>query len=567
MNPELPALLKPKDTSHTSGETAELRTHPDTFARPGITREGVENLEISDSNDFDRVVERFLGPERTKFLDENNGDYQKLMRWQVGELEKMNSAVYFDWDEHARDAHKIVTLVIGYNDLDGYGVDGCSDAELMQKQDYDWEVADGYHKTEKFLRGQVLAQLLDEDQKWQIDLTEQGLNYSDQDLFIFQNLHLLGASTEEKRRHFDALADRLTREGCNAEQFQALVLCGIRNFHDWNPLTLGDGGDEWGANGRDQAIISIAVHHRGVDAVLRLVKVTLEGCGLPADDMLNWWKESYLSSGSTLSADLARSYKSLAAKNLRTVMMLHRDSPDLPKRIYEQFHIMNWAQYSTAQLKKQVDPEWLASRTDLYPVIMPRSDDNGAFHVVDVMPVVVEKLNTATDSAMVFECENKTDIFRSLVQIQKNCPHAKIKTLFLGAHGEQRAMHFGSNAYKKRELYQGPLPSDLYRKEEHLHVEDLRDLESRFPRLLQAIRSIFTSDSNIILASCSTGQDEGLAQELSRLLGVEVTAPTVPTHIDPKTLSKKPNGTFSVRYRKGEDIDDPTVQYYAGQAV
>lgn len=564
MSREIPAILQSDPSSRSTANVwvESVEKEPQEPLRT-MRSEGTDTINLSpfeqkleSSTTVVGEVEAILGAKRNKFLSDHPGDMAALLRWQKSEIGDINSRVFFAWDDNEYDPSKVVDLIAAYNALDDYGLDGCGDEELMRVQERLGQVADGYAETEKFLRRGVLQKLLKDTEAWQFALTESGLDYYDQDLFILQNLHLLQISEDERKAYFDTIVDRRLRESVKHNELQALILCGLRNFEKWNPMDLVTKLDQ---ESLSKVVLWIIQQHRSEGIVRRLIESVLSDSNLPKEVLTHWWKSLHEH------PDSLKDYRFTAVRNIAKILELRAVDLSLPKKVYNQAHIMNFGQYSVEQLQKQVDPEWLASRTELYPVVLPRADYNGAFYSQAEIKNLVSKIDTATDSVMTWECEKKSDIFRSLLRMHKLCPKAKIKTLFLGAHGQATSMQFGMPIPESDRKWSSR--SDVVPLPEYFRVRDLHDMEENFPHVLEAVREMFAPGANIVLVSCVTGKEAGLAQELSRVLGVEVIAPNIPTHIDLKTLQRRSDNTFILGFHKDrENGTDPTKHYYAGQA-
>ncbi len=80
--------------------------------------------------------------------------------------------------------------------------------------------------------------------------------------------------------------------------------------------------------------------------------------------------------------------------------------------------------------------------------------------------------------------------------------------MILGGHGTERSIAFGGS------------------NERHtLRIEDL------LGRGVRKTGGFFEDEPTIILTSCSTGADAGIAQRLSRTFGAKVIAPKIPTNV------------------------------------
>jgi hypothetical protein len=155
-------------------------------------------------------------------------------------------------------------------------------------------------------------------------------------------------------------------------------------------------------------------------------------------------------------------------------------------------------------------------------ILFPRTDHNGAFYNdVQKFRDLLEQLK-GEFLLRVVECESKIDIARALIKFDKkyNLPGGKgqkISLLIIGGHGTEKSIQFGD-------------------KSDEMHRLVSSDLGGRG---LHKTGKFFEDNPTIILESCSTGANRGIAQELSDIFDAKVIAPEVPTTVMSYHASKR----------------------------
>ncbi len=221
-------------------------------------------------------------------------------------------------------------------------------------------------------------------------------------------------------------------------------------------------------------------------------------------------------------------------KNLEAVVRLENDKSGITKSLSEKYGITAFGRYPTEMLLEQLANEGNTERP--YGIVLyPKDDWNGAFHqdegVFRQFGIVLNQdPNLEKYLVRIYECGSKKDIAKALIELDKTYGNAhKISFAIIGGHGTKDSINFGGGSSKRNLLYS----SDLHR--------------SR----VQKTGDFFEPEATIVLVSCSTGQNEGIAQTLTEKMGMKVIAPTVPTNVR-KIIPKYVNGKidFIVEYSK-----------------
>ena len=166
-------------------------------------------------------------------------------------------------------------------------------------------------------------------------------------------------------------------------------------------------------------------------------------------------------------------------------------------------------------------------------ILYPKDDWNGAFHSDGlVFSELMDGLNRKPELkdylVRVFECSSKSDVARALIGLNKTYgDHHKISFAIIGGHGMKDTINFGGGEFARNYLFS-------------------KDLQGKGVR---RTGGFFEPEATVVLASCSTGEQEGIGQTLSENFGMKVIAPNMPTALD-AILPKFVNGKidFDVKY-------------------
>ena len=211
--------------------------------------------------------------------------------------------------------------------------------------------------------------------------------------------------------------------------------------------------------------------------------------------------------------------------NLKKIKELESTKQGCVKFLYDKFGIADFSRYPSAILLDMVE-NYENKEKPYGMIIFPRNDWNGAFyHNHDILKQLHDQLN-GEFLLRIAECENKTDIAKTLVKLDKLYNPAdgsghRMSLLILGGHGQKDNIRFGGQDEKHS-----------------LHIEDLMG------RGVKKTTKFFEANPTIILNSCSTGVESGIGQELSEMLGAKVIAPKIPTSLSGIYATKDDKGKF-----------------------
>jgi regulator of replication initiation timing len=207
-------------------------------------------------------------------------------------------------------------------------------------------------------------------------------------------------------------------------------------------------------------------------------------------------------------------------ENIIKMDELESKRPGIVKCLFSEFGIKEFHRYPTNVLIKQFDTK---NQDVPYGIVLfTNNDHNDAF---DADKEIIESVFEQTDNKILMriaEFESKVSVLKNLALFNKRYGEKnKITYLILGAHGWERSI--GDIAYF--------------------------DLDGKGAL---RVKDFFVDNPEIILVSCSTGAEKGMAQKLSENYNATVHAPSIPTSL--KNISvdfneiNKPH--FKVEFRE-----------------
>lgn len=146
------------------------------------------------------------------------------------------------------------------------------------------------------------------------------------------------------------------------------------------------------------------------------------------------------------------------------------------------------------------------------------------------------------------EVGSKSDLAKQLLKFRsKYGKKQKIQFAIIDAHGNNNSIFLGTDKGDDKQK---------------LTLDDLAE-----PGVKRALSdSFFAEGATIILNSCSTGAENGLAQNLSRDFKGKVLAPNVDTAIIDMRVNKRPDGSlvFHITYGNAYDEDEDAYSSFEG---
>lgn len=193
-----------------------------------------------------------------------------------------------------------------------------------------------------------------------------------------------------------------------------------------------------------------------------------------------------------------------AKQQIREVTTLFADRPDSPRLLYERFGIRNFGRYGAGALLRQLEAEEAGKLADYLTLVVSARDDwNGGLGSVD--RIIRNEAQTthpgASEQMVVVEAASSVELLRRLVSVARR--FKAIDRLLVAAHGSQSSIDFG---------------------DDKLTIDSV---QSSIAATRLTDRRILAEDGEIILKSCSTGKEGGIAQTIARQVGLQVTASAV----------------------------------------
>lgn len=261
---------------------------------------------------------------------------------------------------------------------------------------------------------------------------------------------------------------------------------------------------------------------------------------LPAEEILRVWKMSHI----------VEQRASVIAINLVAAKLLEKARPGISETLHREFGIACFGRYPEDLLIKQFDERNDTERK--YGLILnTRADSNGAFYTDrELWSKLLADLQGKI-CLRVAESSGGIALPMTLARVYTHYqPSSKVghKIAFLigGGHGTVSNITL----------------------DERPDVRDI-SLSDLFAGSYKRIGEYFEKDAMIILNSCFTGNENGMAQVLSEEYGLHVIGPTSPTQIKTLAVSWKDGEHVQIEPSYADDTDDEKVlrAYKDGQAA
>lgn len=224
--------------------------------------------------------------------------------------------------------------------------------------------------------------------------------------------------------------------------------------------------------------------------------------------------------------------------NLAMILALEKEKPGITKRLFERFNIRNFARYPIEVLMAQDSESQISNRP--YGIILyPLADHNRAFHRVGVIKELYGQIE-GRYGLIIIEAGSKLEALHFLNRVRKQCGRAKFG--IIGGHGTDCAIQLGG--------FPGP--------------RSFVNLEDILRQGAQALKLVLEDDTTIILVSCKTEVEGGIAQEISKQFPkLKIIASSKPTNIKSLKVTVDEGGklNFAVEY----STEDALVSYVSGK--
>lgn len=300
--------------------------------------------------------------------------------------------------------------------------------------------------------------------------------------------------------------------------------------------------------------------------------------GLDSSIVEKWEKAKYHIR--TNEAGGALSWVESYANNLQAVEELELRSPGSAKKLFKEYGIANFYRYSEGMLFHQLK---MSDKDVPYGIVVfPEADWNGAFFQNgDKLAEASLKLRMGGLETRIVEAGSQRELARRLVTLNKKyAPNGnKIAFAIIGGHGGENSVTLGEKG-----SWQSPPP--IPNPGEELSEEYLAELEKWKKTVLNADKGSFSSTdimngegirrgaqeffvegAPVVLVSCSTGAEGGIAEKSSGQLGWDISAPDIPTNLEKIDVTFDADGKplFTVKYNTVDGAN--TSRYVAGEKV
>jgi hypothetical protein len=306
---------------------------------------------------------------------------------------------------------------------------------------------------------------------------------------------------------------------------------------------------------KQEAFADLAVGRLGLDA-----------------DIVKKWKQAKVATGKkdSLGIDI---YRPSYLENLEAARRLESRAPGSAKALYEQFGIANFSRYDREMLLRQLEKSGEDVPYGL--VIYPEADWNGAFFQnKKQLAEMALKLRMGRLETRIVEVGSQRELTRRVVMFDKKYAPAghKISFAIIGGHGESSSVSLGTKGE-----YSSPPPLP----EQENYPMELEEWKSRVLSsdkgkftirditegrgINRAAEKFFNESAPIVLVSCSTGVEGGIAESASGKFGWEINAPNVPTNLKNISVSFDSDNRpkFDVEYF----AEESSMKYQAGMKI
>lgn len=207
-------------------------------------------------------------------------------------------------------------------------------------------------------------------------------------------------------------------------------------------------------------------------------------------------------------------------KNISAIMQLESLVPGICEELYNKFGICNFGRYPVEMLIKQYEQR---NDKDLkYGIaVYPYNDHNGFFYNQDPIRKIYNTVSEKGYGIRIIETDTLRKLYRQLIFLDSTYgENNKISFAFLGGHGNTSAIQFS------KKIHIDKIIGDK-KYAHYLGVLFTADITNSLAIQREKIQRYFINNPTIILNSCSTGAEEGIAKALSEKLKSKVIAPKV----------------------------------------
>jgi len=191
-------------------------------------------------------------------------------------------------------------------------------------------------------------------------------------------------------------------------------------------------------------------------------------------------------------------------KSIQVMSELSKDHSEAVSDIHNTFGICHFGRYSALSLsiQREVFNGTMQRNSESVNLVVSATDDhNGAFeHIAD---------STFALNPVFMEVQSANGVVGAIARTKRKL--GEINCLVLAAHGKEDAMFF----------------SKMGAKGQALKLDELAKSRA-FARFRQ--EGYFSDEAEIIMISCSTGREDGIADTMAEVTGLHVIAPDIPAN-------------------------------------
>lgn len=275
--------------------------------------------------------------------------------------------------------------------------------------------------------------------------------------------------------------------------------------------------------GRSKNILNRYKEYQTTGQLFEAEKKMLQDIGLEPDQTVKSWELN------------APDHLAIVERNCSLITYLEQQRPGIIKTLRDEFGINNFARYPERLLIKQFD-ERLSGNQKYGVILFPGADWNGTFYGnINRLKTLLDDVEKFGYEIKVIEADSSLSAVRFVNRLRKK--YGPISFGILGGHGSKESIQLGNGSFGTVKI------------------------EKLFQKGAEALADAFVENPSIVLLSCSTGQEGGIAQRFSSILGASVSAPDVPANAS-DLRAEMNNGkiVLKVKYRSGAN----TMNYAIG---
>lgn len=240
--------------------------------------------------------------------------------------------------------------------------------------------------------------------------------------------------------------------------------------------------------------------------------------GLPKDLHLTWFVSSDMN---------PERLEEISRKNFSTILDLDSWRGGSAALLHREYGISDFGRYPLIMLQRQVE----AHDEDVpYGLLAyAEADSTGALYRINSLESLSDQLASLSVTTRIVEVANTIALGRAFLALQKRYgENHKLKFAIIGGHGGRDSIYLGA-AGEKGDLSTGTV--------NRLKTDN--------------ILRFFETDAPVVLFSCSTGAEEGLAEFFSQKTGLRTIAPDNDSGVEAITVEQKGDSlSFNVVFKK-----------------